>query len=62
MREPLAMTSSRWLLQASETPASSRRNAGLGKYVPQKKGTPAGVRKQVMGQPPCPVIAVVADM
>jgi len=27
-----------------------------------KNGSPSGVRKTVIGHPPCPVIAVVADM
>lgn len=30
--------------------------------MPQKKGRPSGVRKQVIGQPPCPVRATVAFM
>ena len=34
----------------------------FGKYVPQKNGSPAGVRNTDIGQPPCPVIATVAAM
>ena len=33
-----------------------------GKYVPAKKGSPSGVRKTVIGQPPWPVRDVTASM
>ena len=33
-----------------------------GKYVPPKNGSPAGVRKTVIGQPPPPVSATTASM
>ena len=32
------------------------------KYVPPKNGSPSGVRKTVIGQPPCPVSATTASM
>ena len=33
-----------------------------GKYVPPKNGSPSGVRKTVIGQPPLPVSATTASM
>ena len=48
--------------------SSTCRNAGWpcrgrsGKYVPAKNGSPSGVSTTVIGQPPWPVMAVVADM
>ena len=33
-----------------------------GKYVPPRNGSPAGVRKTVIGQPPWPVIDTTASM
>ena len=44
------------------TDSSSRAKLAFGKYVPQKNGSPSGVAKTVIGQPPCPVIAWVAVM
>ena len=46
------------------TAPSTCRNAGIpcrgsgGKYVPPKNGSPSGVRKTVIGQPPCPISAI----
>ena len=48
--------------QVSVTAAINCRNCDLGKYVPQKNGLPSGVRKQVIGQPPCPVMRCSASM
>ena len=50
------------------TASSTRRKLGSpcrgagGKYVPPKNGSPSGVRKTVIGQPPCPVSATTASM
>ena len=63
-----ALTSSRRFSQASASACSTWVNAGIpcrgsaGKYVPAKNGSPSGVRTQVIGQPPWPVIAWVARM
>jgi hypothetical protein len=38
-----------------------KRGSG-GKYVPPQNGRPSGVRKTVIGQPPCPVIETTASM
>ena len=57
-----ARTSSSRVRHASSSAASTRRNCSRGKYVPQKNGSPSGVRKTVIGHPPCPVVAVTADM
>ena len=46
----------------STTAPSSCRNAGFGKYVPPKNGSPFGVRNTVIGHPPRPVIACTASM
>src|SRR6476469_6147253 len=62
MWEPEARTSSSRVRHASSSASSTRRKWSRGKYVPQKKGSPSGVRKTVMGHPPCPVVAVTADM
>jgi hypothetical protein len=61
-------TSSLRVSHASATAISTCVNAGSpcrgsgGKYVPPKKGSPSGVRKTVMGQPPLPVSATTASM
>ena len=47
---------------APATAVTSCTNRARGKYVPQKKGSPSGVMKTVIGQPPWPVIACVAAM
>ena len=53
-------TSPRCSRHASATPSSTCLNEGRpcrgsgGKYVPPKNGSPAGVRKTVIGQPPLP--------
>ena len=33
-----------------------------GKYVPPKNGLHSGVKNTDIGQPPCPVMAMTADM
>ncbi len=61
-RCPAASTSSRLSCQAWATAPSSWVNCARGKNVPAKNGSPSGVSRQVIGQPPCPVSAVVASM
>ena len=62
------MTSPRRSRYASETATSSWAKLGSpcrgsgGKYVPPKNGSPSGVRKTVIGQPPLPVSATTASM
>ncbi len=61
-------TSSRRSRYASATATSTCRKAGIprrgsgGKYVPPKNGSPSGVAKTVIGQPPWPVRATTASM
>ena len=61
-------TSPRRSRYASETAVSTCWKLGSpcrgsgGKYVPPRNGSPSGVRKTVIGQPPCPVSATTASM
>ena len=61
-------TSARRSRYAEATASSTWRKLGRpcrgagGKYVPPKNGSPPGVRKTVIGQPPCPVSATTASM
>ena len=63
IRSDSVLTFSLFDCQASATAVTSCTNCGRGKYVPAKKGSPSGVMKTVIGQPPWPrFIAWVAAM